>query len=108
MSDILVNHLTSHTGGVGGAKYHCKFWPKHFRRLQSLKEHVIIYTDQRPYAGSTCARRYLNNDGSRYAHSKCCKQNLIQSRMLAQGSIADHGALGEQIHETDEPKLTFA
>ncbi|KAJ8683486.1 hypothetical protein QAD02_019278 [Eretmocerus hayati] len=97
-ADTLSNHLTSHTGE---AKYHCKFCPKHFRRLKSLKEHVFIHTGQRPYACPTCDRRF-NNNGSRYAHSKRCKQNLTQSQMLAQSSSADQEVLEDQMHETDE------
>ena len=79
-ADTLANHLTSHTGE---AKYHCKFCPKNFRRLKSLKEHVFIHTGQRPYACPTCDRRF-NNNGSRYAHSKRCKQNLLQNQNRAQ------------------------
>ena len=75
-ADTLANHLTSHTGE---AKYHCKYCPKNFRRLKSLKEHVFIHTGQRPYACPTCDRRF-NNNGSRYAHSKRCKQNLLQNQ----------------------------
>ncbi|KAH0548426.1 zinc finger protein 26-like isoform X2 [Cotesia glomerata] len=75
-ADTLANHLTSHTGE---AKYHCKFCPKNFRRLKSLKEHVFIHTGQRPYACPTCDRRF-NNNGSRYAHSKRCKQNMLQNQ----------------------------
>ncbi|XP_034947213.1 zinc finger protein 62 homolog [Chelonus insularis] len=75
-ADTLANHLTSHTGE---AKYHCKYCPKHFRRLKSLKEHVFIHTGQRPYACPTCDRRF-NNNGSRYAHSKRCKQNMLQNQ----------------------------
>lgn len=75
-ADTLANHLTSHTGE---AKYHCKYCPKNFRRLKSLKEHVFIHTGQRPYACPTCDRRF-NNNGSRYAHSKRCKQNLLQNK----------------------------
>ncbi|OXU23554.1 hypothetical protein TSAR_013204 [Trichomalopsis sarcophagae] len=74
-ADTLANHLTSHTGE---AKYHCKYCSKHFRRLKSLKEHVFIHTGQRPYACPTCDRRF-NNNGSRYAHSKRCKQNVMQA-----------------------------
>ncbi|KAK0163344.1 hypothetical protein PV327_007036 [Microctonus hyperodae] len=76
-ADTLANHLTSHTGE---AKYHCKYCPKNFRRLKSLKEHVFIHTGQRPYACPTCDRRF-NNNGSRYAHSKRCKQNMLQNQM---------------------------
>ncbi|XP_051163931.1 zinc finger protein Xfin-like isoform X2 [Leptopilina boulardi] len=79
-ADTLANHLTSHTGE---AKYHCKFCPKNFRRLKSLKEHVFIHTGQRPYACPTCDRRF-NNNGSRYAHSKRCKQNMLQNQNRAQ------------------------
>lgn len=79
-ADTLANHLTSHTGE---AKYLCKYCPKKFRRLKSLKEHVFIHTGQRPYACPTCDRRF-NNNGSRYAHSKRCKQNLMQSVAAAQ------------------------
>ncbi|XP_015174712.1 PREDICTED: zinc finger protein 91 isoform X1 [Polistes dominula] len=75
-ADTLANHLTSHTGE---AKYHCKYCPKNFRRLKSLKEHVFIHTGQRPYACPTCDRRF-NNNGSRYAHSKRCKQNFLQNQ----------------------------
>ncbi|XP_008556329.1 zinc finger protein 160 isoform X1 [Microplitis demolitor] len=75
-ADTLANHLTSHTGE---AKYHCKYCPKNFRRLKSLKEHVFIHTGQRPYACPTCDRRF-NNNGSRYAHSKRCKQNMLQNQ----------------------------
>ncbi|XP_015512877.2 zinc finger protein 808-like [Neodiprion lecontei] len=81
-ADTLANHLTSHTGE---AKYHCKYCPKNFRRLKSLKEHVFIHTGQRPYACPTCDRRF-NNNGSRYAHSKRCKQNLLQNQNRAQNS----------------------
>ncbi|KAL7299777.1 hypothetical protein TKK_0007523 [Trichogramma kaykai] len=82
-ADTLANHLTSHTGE---AKYHCNECPKHFRRLKSLKEHIFIHTGQRPYACPTCDRTF-NNNGSRYAHSKRCKQNLLQassSRLMIQ------------------------
>ncbi|OAD52246.1 Zinc finger protein 26 [Eufriesea mexicana] len=79
-ADTLANHLTSHTGE---AKYHCKYCPKNFRRLKSLKEHVFIHTGQRPYACPTCDRRF-NNNGSRYAHSKRCKQNFVQNQNRAQ------------------------
>ncbi|XP_012253228.2 zinc finger protein 729-like [Athalia rosae] len=81
-ADTLANHLTSHTGE---AKYHCKYCPKNFRRLKSLKEHVFIHTGQRPYACPTCDRRF-NNNGSRYAHSKRCKQNLLQNQNRGQES----------------------
>ncbi|XP_076685347.1 uncharacterized protein LOC143377672 [Andrena cerasifolii] len=79
-ADTLANHLTSHTGE---AKYHCKYCPKNFRRLKSLKEHVFIHTGQRPYACPTCDRRF-NNNGSRYAHSKRCKQNFVQNQNRGQ------------------------
>ncbi|XP_035723992.1 zinc finger protein 845-like [Vespa mandarinia] len=79
-ADTLANHLTSHTGE---AKYHCKYCPKNFRRLKSLKEHVFIHTGQRPYACPTCDRRF-NNNGSRYAHSKRCKQNFSQNQNRTQ------------------------
>lgn len=79
-ADTLANHLTSHTGE---AKYHCKYCPKNFRRLKSLKEHVFIHTGQRPYACPTCDRRF-NNNGSRYAHSKRCKQNFLQNQNRTQ------------------------
>ncbi|XP_060818780.1 zinc finger protein 26-like [Bombus pascuorum] len=79
-ADTLANHLTSHTGE---AKYHCKYCPKNFRRLKSLKEHVFIHTGQRPYACPTCDRRF-NNNGSRYAHSKRCKQTFVQNQNRAQ------------------------
>ncbi|XP_029665616.1 zinc finger protein 845-like [Formica exsecta] len=79
-ADTLANHLTSHTGE---AKYHCKCCPKNFRRLKSLKEHMFIHTGQRPYECPTCDRKF-NNNGSRYAHSKRCKQNLLQNQNRAQ------------------------
>ncbi|XP_012542969.2 zinc finger protein 26 isoform X2 [Monomorium pharaonis] len=79
-ADTLANHLTSHTGE---AKYHCKCCPKNFRRLKSLKEHMFIHTGQRPYDCPTCDRKF-NNNGSRYAHSKRCKQNLLQNQNRAQ------------------------
>ena len=79
-ADTLANHITSHTGE---AKYHCKFCTKNFRRLKSLKEHVFIHTGQRPYACPTCDRRF-NNNGSRYAHSKRCKQNMLQNQNRVQ------------------------
>lgn len=82
-ADTLANHLTSHTGE---AKYHCKYCPKNFRRLKSLKEHVFIHTGQRPYACPTCDRRF-NNNGSRYAHSKRCKQNFVQNQNRTQALI---------------------
>ncbi|XP_016922264.1 zinc finger protein 62 isoform X4 [Apis cerana] len=82
-ADTLANHLTSHTGE---AKYHCKYCPKNFRRLKSLKEHVFIHTGQRPYACPTCDRRF-NNNGSRYAHSKRCKQNFVQNQNRTQTLI---------------------
>ncbi|XP_043516973.1 zinc finger protein 26-like [Frieseomelitta varia] len=83
-ADTLANHLTSHTGE---AKYHCKYCPKNFRRLKSLKEHVFIHTGQRPYACPTCDRRF-NNNGSRYAHSKRCKQTFVQNQNRAQALSA--------------------
>ncbi|KAG5310290.1 ZFP26 protein, partial [Acromyrmex insinuator] len=82
-ADTLANHLTSHTGE---AKYHCKCCPKNFRRLKSLKEHMFIHTGQRPYECPTCDRKF-NNNGSRYAHSKRCKQNLLQNQNRAQQVI---------------------
>lgn len=82
-ADTLANHLTSHTGE---AKYHCKCCPKNFRRLKSLKEHMFIHTGQRPYECPTCDRKF-NNNGSRYAHSKRCKQNLLQNQNRAQQMI---------------------
>ncbi|KAK2580433.1 hypothetical protein KPH14_006178 [Odynerus spinipes] len=89
-ADTLANHLTSHTGE---AKYHCKYCPKNFRRLKSLKEHVFIHTGQRPYACPTCDRRF-NNNGSRYAHSKRCKQNFLQNQnrtqTLTQAQVQTH------------------
>ncbi|XP_014472291.1 PREDICTED: zinc finger protein 91-like isoform X2 [Dinoponera quadriceps] len=78
-ADTLSNHLTSHTGE---AKYHCKLCPRNFRRLKSLKEHTFIHTGQRPYECPTCDRKF-NNNGSRYAHSKRCKQNLLMSQHRA-------------------------
>lgn len=78
-ADTLSNHLTSHTGE---AKYHCKLCPRNFRRLKSLKEHTFIHTGQRPYECPTCDRKF-NNNGSRYAHSKRCKQNMLQNQNRA-------------------------
>lgn len=96
-ADTLANHLTSHTGE---AKYHCKYCPKNFRRLKSLKEHVFIHTGQRPYACPTCDRRF-NNNGSRYAHSKRCKQAVLQSRHN-QDVAVHHLALEEPAEPCDE------
>ncbi|CAD1470013.1 unnamed protein product, partial [Heterotrigona itama] len=92
-ADTLANHLTSHTGE---AKYHCKYCPKNFRRLKSLKEHVFIHTGQRPYACPTCDRRF-NNNGSRYAHSKRCKQTFVQNQNRAQ-------ALSAQVQTQQTPQ----
>ncbi|XP_003706907.3 uncharacterized protein LOC100875353 isoform X2 [Megachile rotundata] len=88
-ADTLANHLTSHTGE---AKYHCKYCPKNFRRLKSLKEHVFIHTGQRPYACPTCDRRF-NNNGSRYAHSKRCKQNFVQNQTQNQNQNQNRGQI---------------
>ncbi|XP_012284886.1 zinc finger protein 91 [Orussus abietinus] len=95
-ADTLANHLTSHTGE---AKYHCKYCPKNFRRLKSLKEHVFIHTGQRPYACPTCDRRF-NNNGSRYAHSKRCKQNLLQNQTRAQNMNPPQTQIQGRIHQT--------
>ncbi|XP_043285163.1 zinc finger protein 91-like [Venturia canescens] len=93
-ADTLANHLTSHTGE---AKYHCKYCPKNFRRLKSLKEHVFIHTGQRPYACPTCDRRF-NNNGSRYAHSKRCKQNhLLNSNRPSNANAIGTPMLQENI-----------
>ncbi|XP_023247341.1 zinc finger protein 845-like [Copidosoma floridanum] len=91
-ADTLANHLTSHTGE---AKYHCKFCPKHFRRLKSLKEHVFIHTGQRPYACPTCDRKF-NNNGSRYAHSKRCKQHNEQQTSQSGAIMHDIGIDSEE------------
>ncbi|XP_078040166.1 uncharacterized protein LOC144471720 [Augochlora pura] len=91
-ADTLANHLTSHTGE---AKYHCKYCPKNFRRLKSLKEHVFIHTGQRPYACPTCDRRF-NNNGSRYAHSKRCKQNFVQNQNRGQTLAQVQSAQNQQ------------
>ncbi|XP_033220205.1 zinc finger protein 91-like isoform X2 [Belonocnema kinseyi] len=95
-ADTLANHLTSHTGE---AKYHCKFCPKNFRRLKSLKEHVFIHTGQRPYACPTCDRRF-NNNGSRYAHSKRCKQNLLQNQSRVQILPPPPLQMQQRIHQS--------
>ncbi|XP_032674617.1 zinc finger protein 91-like [Odontomachus brunneus] len=87
-ADTLSNHLTSHTGE---AKYHCKLCPRNFRRLKSLKEHTFIHTGQRPYECPTCDRKF-NNNGSRYAHSKRCKQNMLQN----QNRVAQQQEQGQQ------------
>lgn len=102
-ADTLANHLTSHTGE---AKYHCKFCPKKFRRLKSLKEHVFIHTGQRPYACPTCDRRF-NNNGSRYAHSKRCKQTFTQNDSVLEQhqtniiEIQGHEIQGHEIQHDD-------
>lgn len=95
-ADTLANHLTSHTGE---AKYHCKYCPKNFRRLKSLKEHVFIHTGQRPYACPTCDRRF-NNNGSRYAHSKRCKQNFLQNQNRAQTMTQVQPQTQPRVHQT--------
>ncbi|XP_066582843.1 zinc finger protein 814-like [Prorops nasuta] len=96
-ADTLANHLTSHTGE---AKYHCKYCPKNFRRLKSLKEHVFIHTGQRPYACPTCDRRF-NNNGSRYAHSKRCKQNFLQNQNRTQTLAQTQQPPNQQrVHQT--------
>lgn len=95
-ADTLSNHLTSHTGE---AKYHCKYCPKNFRRLKSLKEHVFIHTGQRPYSCPTCDRKF-NNNGSRYAHSKRCKQQIERRDRLSKIMV------GEPVKELEvEPKM---
>lgn len=99
-ADTLANHLTSHTGE---AKYHCKYCPKNFRRLKSLKEHVFIHTGQRPYACPTCDRRF-NNNGSRYAHSKRCKQNLLQNQTRAQNTQNQGRILASNQVQTIKPQ----
>ncbi|KYM97645.1 Zinc finger protein 26 [Cyphomyrmex costatus] len=97
-ADTLANHLTSHTGE---AKYHCKCCPKNFRRLKSLKEHMFIHTGQRPYECPTCDRKF-NNNGSRYAHSKRCKQNLLQNQNRAQQVIQQTQQQSQQQHQQQE------
>lgn len=99
-ADTLANHLTSHTGE---AKYHCKCCPKNFRRLKSLKEHMFIHTGQRPYECPTCDRKF-NNNGSRYAHSKRCKQNLLQNQNRAQQMIQQTQQQQHQQQQQQQPQ----
>ncbi|XP_072766934.1 uncharacterized protein [Anoplolepis gracilipes] len=98
-ADTLANHLTSHTGE---AKYHCKCCPKNFRRLKSLKEHMFIHTGQRPYECPTCDRKF-NNNGSRYAHSKRCKQNLLQNQNRAQQMMQQQAQQQQQQQQQQQP-----
>ncbi|EZA60673.1 hypothetical protein DMN91_007108 [Ooceraea biroi] len=100
-ADTLANHVTSHTGE---AKYHCKCCTKNFRRLKSLKEHMFIHTGQRPYECPTCDRKF-NNNGSRYAHSKRCKQNLLQNQNRAQQMMQQTTQQPQQQQQQQQQQL---